>query len=183
MLGSSASFHKTVFCVILMSEYSTAVLEKYWLPDLEWRTASNWADGHIPDIDSHVIFPEQTRHAVGIAAASDLRLSEIDLPRQGLLALPRTGKLQVRAVYWLVEKYEKRRLLEQIERARGGKNNTFSPSFFTFDANRKYSFMEYWWQLLRYRSVIIALLIFQCRCAVCYLVNWKIQLIRIFIRW
>lgn len=96
-MRSSASFRKTVFCVILISEYSAAVFEKYWLPDLEWQTASNWADGHIPEIDNHIIFPEQTRHAVSVAPSSDLRLSEIDLPRQGLLVLPRNGKLQVRA--------------------------------------------------------------------------------------
>jgi len=100
MRGSCASFCKTVCSVILISKCSTAVFEKHWLPDLEWQTANNWADGHIPEIDSHVIFPEQTRHAVGIAA-SDLRLSEIDLSRQGLLVLPRNGKLQVRAIYQL----------------------------------------------------------------------------------
>jgi hypothetical protein len=101
MRDFSASFRKIVFYVILISEYSIASFEKYWLPDLEWQTASNWADGHIPEIDSRVIFPEQTRHAVGIAAASDLRLSEIDLSRQGLLVLPRNGKLQVRTIYQL----------------------------------------------------------------------------------
>ncbi|XP_024871634.1 protein amnionless-like [Temnothorax curvispinosus] len=94
MLAPFAPYRKIVLCVILISRCSTA-FEKYWLPDLEWRTASNWADGRVPEIDSRVIFPQQTRHAVGIAGADNLRLSEIDLPRQGLLVLPRNGQLQL----------------------------------------------------------------------------------------
>lgn len=96
MLGAFVLFCKIVLCVILISGYSAAI-EKHWLPDLEWQTASNWADGLVPEIDSHIIFPQLTRHAVGIA--SDLRLSEIDLPVQGSLVLPRNGKLQVRLLY------------------------------------------------------------------------------------
>lgn len=104
MLVPSALYRKIVLCVILISRCSDA-FEKYWLPDLEWQTASNWANGRVPEIDSRVIFPQQTRHAVGIAGADNLRLSEIDLPRQGLLVLPRNGKLQVRSSYKLTRKY------------------------------------------------------------------------------
>ncbi|GAB1859853.1 Protein amnionless [Camponotus japonicus] len=83
-----------MLCIILLSKYSAA-FEKHWLPDLEWQTANNWADGRIPEIDNRVIFPQQTRHAVGVAATDNLRLSGIDLPRQGLLVLSRNGKLQL----------------------------------------------------------------------------------------
>ncbi|XP_036149224.1 protein amnionless [Monomorium pharaonis] len=86
--------HKIVLCVILISRCS-AFFEKHWLPDLEWRTASNWADGRVPEIDSHVIFPQQTRHAVGVGETHDLRLSGIDLPRQGFLVLARNGNLKL----------------------------------------------------------------------------------------
>ncbi|XP_011638792.1 uncharacterized protein LOC105428278 [Pogonomyrmex barbatus] len=94
MFASFVPYCKIVLCVILISRCS-AIFEKHWLPDLEWRTASNWADNRVPETDSRVIFPQQTRHAVGIAGVGDLRLSEIDLPRQGLLVLPRNGKLQL----------------------------------------------------------------------------------------
>ncbi|XP_032677849.1 protein amnionless-like [Odontomachus brunneus] len=96
MSGSSLASRELALCVILISGYGTVALEKHWLPDLEWQTASNWADGRVPEIDSHVIFPEQTRHAVGIAGyPRDFRLSALDLPRQGSLVLPRNGKLQL----------------------------------------------------------------------------------------
>ncbi|XP_072747689.1 protein amnionless isoform X2 [Anoplolepis gracilipes] len=94
MFDFSASRHKLVLCIILISKYSAA-FEKHWLPDLEWQTANNWMDGQIPEIDNRVIFPQQTRHAVGIAGIDNLRLSGIDLPSQGLLVLPRNGKLQL----------------------------------------------------------------------------------------
>ncbi|XP_011161778.1 protein amnionless-like [Solenopsis invicta] len=85
---------------LLVSRCST-IFEKHWLPDLEWRTESNWADGRVPKIDSRVIFPLQTRHAVGIteipfiSEISGFRLSGIDLPRQGFLVLARNGKLEL----------------------------------------------------------------------------------------
>ncbi|KAG5326348.1 AMNLS protein, partial [Acromyrmex heyeri] len=102
MLVPSAVHRKIVLCVILISRCSALFIgQKYWLPDLEWRTASNWANNRIPEIDSHVIFPHQTRHAVGISGMDNLRLSGIDLPWQGLLVLPRDGKLQVRSSYRL----------------------------------------------------------------------------------
>lgn len=94
MLEFSAPYRKIVLCIILISKYSAA-FEKHWLPDLEWQTANNWVDGRIPEIDSRVIFPQQTRHAVGIASADNLRLSGIDLSSQGFLVLPRNGKLQL----------------------------------------------------------------------------------------
>ena len=70
-------------------------VEKYWLPDLEWRTAKNWVDDRMPEIDSHVVFPLQTRHAVGMANSGDFRLAGIDLARSGSLILPRDGNLQL----------------------------------------------------------------------------------------
>ncbi|XP_014469421.1 PREDICTED: protein amnionless-like [Dinoponera quadriceps] len=95
MSGRFALSRELALCVILALSGYTVALEKYWLPDLEWQTASNWADGRVPEIDSHVIFPEETRHAVGIAEPADLRLSALDLSRQGSLVLPRNGKLQL----------------------------------------------------------------------------------------
>lgn len=106
MFDFSAPYGKVMLCIILLSNYSAA-FEKHWLPDLEWQTANNWADGRIPEIDNRVIFPQQTRHAVGIAATDNLRLSGIDLPRQGLLVLARNGKLQVRIIYINLLKREK----------------------------------------------------------------------------
>lgn len=94
MFNFSVPYRKIILCIILLSKYSAA-FEKHWLPDLEWQTANNWVDGRIPEIDNRVIFPQQTRHAVGVAATDNLRLSGIDLPRQGLLVLSRNGKLQL----------------------------------------------------------------------------------------
>lgn len=95
MRDSCLLYREIMLCVILISRYSVG-FEKHWLPDFEWYTASNWMDDHIPEIDSRVIFPQQIRHAVGMAKSANLRLSEIDLSRQGLLVLPRNGKIQVR---------------------------------------------------------------------------------------
>lgn len=100
MFGFSVPYRKIdVLCVIILISKYSAAFEKHWLPDLEWQTANNWMDNRVPEIDSRVIFPRQTRHAVGIAIADDLRLSGIDLSNQGLLVLPRNGKLQVRTIY------------------------------------------------------------------------------------
>lgn len=106
MFNFSVPYRKIILCIILLSKYSAA-FEKHWLPDLEWQTANNWVDGRIPEIDNRVIFPQQTRHAVGVAATDNLRLSGIDLPRQGLLVLSRNGKLQVRIIYINLLKREK----------------------------------------------------------------------------
>jgi hypothetical protein len=113
MLNLPLLHRKIVLYITLTSAYSAA-LQKYWLPDLEWQTASNWADGRAPQIDNRVIFSQQTRHAVGIAAADDLRLSGIDLPRQGSLVLPRNGKVQVRMIY----EPNRRNHITEVNRAR-----------------------------------------------------------------
>lgn len=97
MFNCSALSHGLALCIILTFGRIVA-FEKHWLPDLEWQTASNWVDGRVPEIDSHVIFPEQTRHAVGITGPSDFRLSALDLPRQGSLVLSKNGKLQVNTI-------------------------------------------------------------------------------------
>ncbi|XP_078033099.1 protein amnionless [Augochlora pura] len=70
-------------------------VEKVWLPDLEWQTAKNWMDNRVPDTDSHVIFPLETRHAVGMPKNGGAILSGIDLSRSGSLVLPRNGTLQL----------------------------------------------------------------------------------------
>ncbi|XP_034188150.2 uncharacterized protein LOC117607949 [Osmia lignaria lignaria] len=84
---------------ILLLFISTKVsfgIEKYWLPNLEWETASNWVENRVPEIDSRVIFPLEMRHAAGLSTSKDLRFSGIDLSRSGSLALPRNGNLQLR---------------------------------------------------------------------------------------
>ncbi|KZC07963.1 Protein amnionless [Dufourea novaeangliae] len=70
-------------------------IQKSWLPDLEWRTVKNWMDNRVPEDDNHVIFPLETRHAVGMPISGDHRFSEIDLARSGSLVLPRDGSLQL----------------------------------------------------------------------------------------
>lgn len=77
------SFNKFIFAV-----------EKQWIVDFEWKNEQNW--DRLPEIDGHVIFPLETRHAVGLAKSIDLKLSKIDLPREGSLVLFRNGKLEVR---------------------------------------------------------------------------------------
>lgn len=79
---------------LLMAKAASGV-EKHWLPDLEWETAENWVGKRIPELDSHVTFPLDMRHAAGIGRLKDLRISGIDLARSGILALPRNGRLQV----------------------------------------------------------------------------------------
>ncbi|XP_076293935.1 protein amnionless [Lasioglossum baleicum] len=70
-------------------------VEKIWLPDLEWQTAKNWMENKIPEVGSHVIFPLETRHAVGMSKSGDVDLAGIDLARSGSLVLPRDGKLHL----------------------------------------------------------------------------------------
>nr|KAF7429281.1 hypothetical protein H0235_005679 [Vespula pensylvanica] len=66
--------------------------EDTWIVDFEWQNEKNW--DYIPKIDGHVIFPLETRHAVGLSKSVDLKLSKIDLPREGSLVLFRNGKLK-----------------------------------------------------------------------------------------
>ncbi|KAF3426788.1 hypothetical protein E2986_11434 [Frieseomelitta varia] len=79
---------------LLMAKAASGV-EKHWLPDLEWETAENWVGKRIPELDSHVTFPLDMRHAAGIGRPNDLRLAGVDLARSGILALPRNGRLQL----------------------------------------------------------------------------------------
>ncbi|XP_046820768.1 protein amnionless [Vespa crabro] len=67
-------------------------IEKQWIVDFEWNNEKNW--DHVPEIDGHIIFPLETRHAVGLAKTVNLKLSKIDLPREGSLVLFRNGKLE-----------------------------------------------------------------------------------------
>lgn len=91
------------FAILLIFTIKSSVsFEKYWLPDLEWQTAKNWMDNRLPEVDNHVIFPLETRHAVGMANSGDFRLAGIDLARTGSLILPRDGNLQVSRVYALL---------------------------------------------------------------------------------
>ncbi|KAK2585029.1 hypothetical protein KPH14_008553 [Odynerus spinipes] len=71
----------------------TVGFEKQWIVDLEWQTQANW--DRPPEMDGHVIFPLETRHVVGLPKNIDLRLSKIDLPREGSLVLFRDGKLEL----------------------------------------------------------------------------------------
>ncbi|KAI4503891.1 hypothetical protein M0802_001294 [Mischocyttarus mexicanus] len=68
-------------------------IEKQWIVDFEWKTKENW--DQLPEIDGRVIFPLETKHAVGLAKSADLKLSEIDLPKDGSLVLFRNGKLEL----------------------------------------------------------------------------------------
>ncbi|XP_076645037.1 protein amnionless [Halictus rubicundus] len=83
--------------IVLVIRVSFGV-EKTWLPDVEWQTAKNWVENKIPEVDSHVIFPLETRHAVGMAKSGDANLAGIDLARSGSLVLPRDGKLHLKDV-------------------------------------------------------------------------------------
>ncbi|KAG7187993.1 hypothetical protein KM043_013949 [Ampulex compressa] len=74
-----------------------AASEKRWVADTEWNTASNWLDSRLPDFGSHVVFPLDTRHAVGIASSAELSLSRLDLFREGSLVLPSSGRIQLTA--------------------------------------------------------------------------------------
>lgn len=86
---------RAFFQFLLIVAKAACGVEKHWLPDLEWETAENWVGKRIPELDSHVTFPLDMRHAAGIGRLNDLRLSGIDLARSGILALPRNGRLQV----------------------------------------------------------------------------------------
>ncbi|XP_012279780.1 protein amnionless [Orussus abietinus] len=70
-------------------------IEKFWLPDLEWQTRENWENGLLPEVDSRVVFPEEMRLAVGLPKWSSVNFAEVDLPRDGSLALSMNGKLQI----------------------------------------------------------------------------------------
>lgn len=70
-------------------------VEKFWTPNSEWQTARNWVDNRTPEADSHVIFPLQTRHAVGMGISESVQLAGIELSRSGLLVLPRDGNIRV----------------------------------------------------------------------------------------
>nr|XP_033329666.1 uncharacterized protein LOC117222195 [Megalopta genalis] len=78
-------------CVIKV----TFGIEKVWLPDVEWLSAKNWMDNKVPRTNNYVIFPLETRHAVGMPKTVDAVLGGIDLARTGSLVLPRDGKLQL----------------------------------------------------------------------------------------
>ncbi|XP_066591444.1 protein amnionless [Prorops nasuta] len=94
-MTAAVNFLRLVKLLSVSLLQTTSALEKYWLPDLEWSTKSNWVNGLVPETDSKVIFPLETRHAVGIGKNANLRLSEIHLPREGSLALANNGKLQL----------------------------------------------------------------------------------------
>lgn len=68
-------------------------VDRHWLPDLEWRTESNWIGGRLPDSDSQVIFPAETWHTVGLPYTGKVEVAEIVLPREGSLGLGTDGIL------------------------------------------------------------------------------------------
>lgn len=79
-------------------------LNKHWLPNQEWSNGNNWMEGRIPDLDSHIIFPLEMRHVVGLPPEGHLRMSAINLPADGALLLPKTGGLQVIIFQKIIEK-------------------------------------------------------------------------------
>lgn len=114
----------TVWIFISMLIKSSIGVEKYWLPNLEWETAENWIGERIPELDSYVTFPLDTRHAVGIGKSENLRLSGIDLARTGSLALPRNGRLQVQCVNFIYSLIYGNRLIINIDTHRSFWINT-----------------------------------------------------------
>ena len=70
-------------------------LYKHWLPNQEWNSEENWVEGHVPELDSNIIFPLEMRHVVGLPIKGDLQLSKIKLPVNGALVLAEKGSLQV----------------------------------------------------------------------------------------
>ncbi|XP_076164146.1 protein amnionless [Ptiloglossa arizonensis] len=80
--------------LVLVTKVSVGV-ERYWLPDLEWQTAENWMDNRVPLVNSHVVFPLDTNHAVGMASFGNFKFTGIELARTGSLILPRNGNIQL----------------------------------------------------------------------------------------
>ncbi|KAI4495282.1 hypothetical protein M0804_001483 [Polistes exclamans] len=81
-----------VFLFLTLIKFIFAI-EKQWIIDFGWETKENW--DQLPEIDGHVIFPLETKHAVGFTKSADLKLSRIDLPKDGSLVLFRNGKLEL----------------------------------------------------------------------------------------
>ncbi|XP_057336489.1 protein amnionless-like [Microplitis mediator] len=68
---------------------------KYWLPNLDWATPSNWVNDIKPDVNSRVVFPLEIHHSVGLPSNSLLQLAGIELPRDGSILLSRNGNLEL----------------------------------------------------------------------------------------
>ncbi|XP_054009298.1 uncharacterized protein LOC128892783 [Hylaeus anthracinus] len=84
-----------IYILLVLGVKMTVGVEKFWVPDLQWETAENWVDNRVPKDDSHIVFPLETRHAVGMPNFEDFTLAGIDLARAGALILTRNGKLQL----------------------------------------------------------------------------------------
>lgn len=70
-------------------------LEKRLLSDVDWRRPGNWLGGSVPGDDSRVVFPLEMRHAAGLPHRGRFRLAGLELPRDGVVALPENGRLAV----------------------------------------------------------------------------------------
>lgn len=95
----------TVFTLSICAGRVCYCLDKHWLPDVEWDTKNNWVDGLLPSANSRVEFPLKMKHTAGLRKFGTYAVSEIDLARDGGLALPRQGGIQV--IYLIFPFYKK----------------------------------------------------------------------------
>jgi hypothetical protein len=96
---SRGSIIALILATLSLEAQPSRALEKYWVANVDWSSPSNWLDGLLPETDTRVIFPVEARHAVGLPGNADLRLAGIELPRDGIVALPENGKLTVSIQY------------------------------------------------------------------------------------
>ena len=87
------NFFLTIIILILFNQCVNCE-QKFWLPNLEWEKASNWRGNQLPGSNNRVRFPLEQRHSVSLPFG-DVKLAGIDLSWDGLLALKRTGKIEV----------------------------------------------------------------------------------------
>ncbi|XP_043468666.1 protein amnionless [Leptopilina heterotoma] len=93
---------KILLCLLFIGVNKFSLgLNKHWLPNQEWNSEYNWAEGRVPDLGSHIIFPLEMRNVVGLPPEGELRMSTINLPADGVLILAKNGGLQI------VDKLEK----------------------------------------------------------------------------
>lgn len=84
----------TVF-ILSICAYRVCCVDKQWLPDVEWDNKNNWVDGLLPNANSRVEFPLKMKHTAGLRKFGSYNVLEIDFARDGGLALPRQGGIQV----------------------------------------------------------------------------------------
>lgn len=89
------SLVSTIFLILkLLPMYPAS--EIAWLPNVEWNNESNWDGNVVPKNGSHLVFPVELRLSVGLPTKnSALELAGIELPRDGVIALPESGYVKV----------------------------------------------------------------------------------------